>query len=111
MRSLSVAACLLALAFAAFSQSDRGTITGAVSDPAGGVVPGAPVEARNVATGAVYPVATSSTGNYTIAQLPAGGDPRAAEAVARLIDLERNLREVSVEAATVHQLLMRTRVI
>ena len=46
-----------------------------------------------------------------IAQLPAGGDPRAAEAVARLIDLERNLREVSVEAATVHQLLMRTRVI
>jgi hypothetical protein len=72
MRSLSVSVCLLALAFAAFSQSDRGTITGTVSDPAGGVVAGAAVEARNVATGAVYAVATSNTGNYTIAQLPAG---------------------------------------
>ena len=72
MRSLSVTVCLLALAFAAFSQSDRGTITGTVSDPAGAVVAGAVVEARNVANGAVYPVATSNTGNYTIAQLPAG---------------------------------------
>ena len=72
MRSLSVPVSLLALAFAAFSQSDRGTITGTVSDPAGAVVTGAAVEARNVATGAVYAVATSNTGNYTIAQLPAG---------------------------------------
>ncbi len=72
MRSLSVSVCLLALAFAAFSQSDRGTITGTVSDPAGGVVASAAVEARNVATGAFYAVATSNTGNYTIAQLPAG---------------------------------------
>src|SRR5262249_18439165 len=30
------------------------------------------VEARNTATGAVYPVATSQTGNYTISQLPVG---------------------------------------
>ncbi|HEY7391594.1 MAG TPA: carboxypeptidase-like regulatory domain-containing protein, partial [Bryobacteraceae bacterium] len=72
MRFLPVTACLLALTFAAFSQSDRGTITGTVSDPAGAIVSGAAVEARNVATGAVYAVATSSTGNYTIAQLPAG---------------------------------------
>jgi hypothetical protein len=72
MRSLSVTVCLLALASDAFSQSDRGTITGTVSDPAGAVVAGAAVEAKNVATGAAYQVATSSTGNYTIAQLPAG---------------------------------------
>jgi hypothetical protein len=72
MRSLSVTACLLAIAFAALSQSDRGTITGTVSDPAGAVVAGAAIEARNVATGAVYQVATSNTGNYTIVQLPAG---------------------------------------
>ncbi|HEY3827195.1 MAG TPA: TonB-dependent receptor [Bryobacteraceae bacterium] len=56
----------------AFAQSDRGTITGTVLDPAGAVVPSAPVEAKNTATGAVYPAATSATGNYTIAQLPAG---------------------------------------
>ena len=72
MRSLLVVVCLLAIAFAAFAQTDRGTITGTVSDPAGGVVPNSAIEARNTETGAVYPVAASATGNYTIAQLPAG---------------------------------------
>src|SRR5215471_7959940 len=72
MRSVLLAVCLLATVSAAFGQSDRGTITGTVSDPAGAVVAGAAIEARNVATDAVYPVATSATGNYTIAQLPAG---------------------------------------
>jgi hypothetical protein len=72
MRSLFVAGCLFAVGVAALAQSDRGTITGAVSDPAGAVVAGAAIEARNVATGAVYPVASSATGNYTITQLPAG---------------------------------------
>ncbi|MBV8892523.1 MAG: carboxypeptidase regulatory-like domain-containing protein [Acidobacteria bacterium] len=61
-----------ALASVAFAQSDRGTITGAISDPAGAVVANAPIEARNVETGALYPVASSSTGNYTLAELPAG---------------------------------------
>jgi hypothetical protein len=55
-----------------FAQSDRGTITGTVSDPAGAVVAAAAIEARNIETGAVYPVASSATGNYTIVQLPAG---------------------------------------
>ena len=57
---------------AAFAQSDRGAITGTVSDPAGAVVAGAAIQARNVETGVVYPTQTSNTGNYTIAQLPAG---------------------------------------
>ncbi len=69
---LKIGSCLFLFAFTAFAQSDRGTITGTVSDPAGAVVAGAAVEARNVATDALYPVATSATGNYTIAQLPAG---------------------------------------
>jgi hypothetical protein len=55
-----------------FAQSDRGTITGTISDPAGAVVANAAVEARNTETGAVYPVAASDTGNYTIVQLPSG---------------------------------------
>jgi len=63
---------LLALAFSAFAQSDRGTITGTISDPAGAVIANAAVAAKNTATGAVYPVASSATGNYTIPQLPAG---------------------------------------
>ncbi len=63
---------LAGCALAAYAQSDRGTITGTISDPAGAVVAGAPIEARNSETSAVYQAATSATGNYTIAQLPAG---------------------------------------
>src|ERR1700688_1184705 len=54
------------------AQSDRGTITGTITDPAGAVVPNAPIQARNVDNGAVYPTQSSSTGNYTLAELPAG---------------------------------------
>jgi hypothetical protein len=71
MRSVISVALGLLFAFTAFAQSDRGTITGTISDPAGAVVAGAAVEAKNNATGAVYPAASSATGNYTIAQLPA----------------------------------------
>lgn len=57
---------------AAYSQSDRGTITGTISDPAGAVIAGAPIEAKNLETGAVYNGASSATGNYTLAQIPTG---------------------------------------
>ena len=63
---------VLFLSAAVFAQSDRGTITGTVSDPAGAVVASAAVEAQNTGTGAVYPVQATGTGNYTIPQLPAG---------------------------------------
>jgi Carboxypeptidase regulatory-like domain/TonB dependent receptor len=69
---LKLCFCLSLFAYAAFAQSDRGTITGTVSDPTGAVIAGATVEARNVATDALYPAASSATGNYTIAQLPVG---------------------------------------
>ena len=55
-----------------FGQTDRGTITGTVADSTGAVVSAAAVQARNVDTGGVYPAASSTTGNYTIAGLPAG---------------------------------------
>jgi hypothetical protein len=57
---------------AALAQTDRGTITGSVADQSGAVVAAAPIEARNVGTGQVYSVLSTETGNYTIAQLPAG---------------------------------------
>lgn len=65
---------VLALTFSvtAFAQGDRGTITGTVVDPAGAVVANAAVQIRNLGTAAVYPSATSETGNYTVGQLPAG---------------------------------------
>src|ERR1700722_6864016 len=62
----------LLFALTALAQSDRGTITGTISDPAGALVANAPVETRNVETGAVYQAASSATGNYTLPQLPTG---------------------------------------
>src|SRR6185295_6533010 len=72
MRYLSLFVCCLLLVVCAFAQSDRGTITGTVSDPAGAVVANAAIQAKNVGTGVVYEGASSSTGNYTLLQLPAG---------------------------------------
>src|SRR5215510_13655822 len=72
IRCLWVVVCLFALTMTAFAQSDRGTITGTVSDATGAVIPGVAIEAKNVQTGATYQAGSSETGNYTLAQLPAG---------------------------------------
>src|SRR5438132_667841 len=72
MRSVLIAVSLFLTAPAAFAQSDRGTITGTVADPAGAVVAAAAIEVRNVETGAIYQAASSATGNYTLSQLPVG---------------------------------------
>ena len=61
-----------AVASLALAQSDRGTITGTVTDPAGAVVANASIQTRNIETGAQYQAATTATGNYTISQMPAG---------------------------------------
>jgi hypothetical protein len=73
MRStIIVICCLLVLAGSAFAQSDRGTITGSVTDQAGAVIPNAAIEVTNINTGAVYQAQSSSTGNFTFSQLPVG---------------------------------------
>src|SRR5579864_8763998 len=72
MRVTRVLSFFLLVSAALFAQSDRGTITGTVTDPASAVVPNASIEAKSADTGAVYPVAASETGNYTIPQLPSG---------------------------------------
>jgi len=72
MRSLFAAACLFLFATAAFSQGDRGTITGTISDQQGAVVANATIEARNVETGALYPATSTAAGIYTLSQLPVG---------------------------------------
>src|ERR1700674_3306377 len=69
---LLFALCLSLFVWTAFAQSDRGIITGTVSDPAGAVVGSATIEARNVETGGQYQAASTATGNYTLAGLPAG---------------------------------------
>ncbi|HWE52979.1 MAG TPA: TonB-dependent receptor [Bryobacteraceae bacterium] len=63
---------LMLLPFSALAQSDRGTITGAVTDPAGAVIAGASVTALHKSTGSVFPTVTTNTGNYTLPSLPSG---------------------------------------
>lgn len=55
-----------------FAQSDRGTITGAVSDQTNAVIPGAGIVATNTSNATTYETISTETGNYTLAQLPAG---------------------------------------
>ena len=58
-------------AVAVCAQSNQGTITGTVSDPAGAVVPTAQIEVKNNETGVVYRGGASATGNYVLA-MPSG---------------------------------------
>jgi len=70
--ALSVAFCFFVSVFAAFGQGERGAITGTVTDQDGAVVSGAPIQAENKKTGIIFKAATSTTGKYTLEQLPAG---------------------------------------
>ena len=72
-RPWGVLAFLLLSACVAFGQVGNSTITGTVTDQAGAVVPGVTVQATNTATGVVFTGVTSSTGDYTIPDLPVGG--------------------------------------
>src|SRR5580658_5224394 len=70
--SLAFLAGLAATGLPVFGQGVNGTITGTVTDPTGLVISGAAVEATNVETGALYTAASTSAGNYAIANLPVG---------------------------------------
>jgi Carboxypeptidase regulatory-like domain len=70
-------AALLALfmtlaAATVFAQSDRGSITGTVTDPSGAVVPNAKVTATSLDTGETRETTTSGEGSYTLPELKAG---------------------------------------
>src|ERR1700686_2217698 len=56
----------------ALGQSDRGTLTGTINDPADASVPGAKLTLRNTETGVVAVGQTTPTGNYTFPSLPVG---------------------------------------
>ncbi len=77
MKSLSMArlCCVVALvahAATLFGQTGLAILTGTVSDQSGGVIANVAVKARHVNTGQVLTVTTTSTGNYSIAQMPIG---------------------------------------
>jgi len=57
---------------ALFAQSDRGVITGTVTDSTGALIPGVRIVLTNANTGANTDTVTTGTGNYTLLSLPAG---------------------------------------
>src|SRR5882672_9489548 len=61
---MSFAGCLMA--------GPTATLTGRVTDPSGGVIPGVKIEATNVETNVTFPSATNAEGLYNIPNLPPG---------------------------------------
>jgi hypothetical protein len=69
---LALTVCALSLPLGLFAQSDRGSISGSVTDPSGAAIPAATVKATQTATNVAHEVASTDTGNYAIPELPAG---------------------------------------
>jgi hypothetical protein len=72
VKRLLLTATLILSMSALFAQSDRGVITGTVSDSTGALIPGVRIVLTNVNTGANSETVTTGTGNYTLLSLPAG---------------------------------------
>jgi hypothetical protein len=71
-KRFKVAVYLLLFAVSADAQTDRGAISGTISDPSGGVVTNADIEAHSRDTGGTFRAATTNTGNYVLVSIPAG---------------------------------------
>jgi len=72
MKTYTSLALFLCSMTALFAQSDRGVITGTVSDSTGALIPGARIVLTNTNTGANSDTVTTGTGNYTLLSLSAG---------------------------------------
>jgi outer membrane receptor protein involved in Fe transport len=67
-----IAAAFLQSPGSAFARTDPGTISGAIFDSAGSVVPDAVIEAKNMETGALFRTASTQIGDFILEQLPPG---------------------------------------
>lgn len=56
----------------AWAQAGLATLTGSITDPSGAVIANAPVSATHTTTGTILTAVTSSTGNYSISNMPIG---------------------------------------
>ena len=71
-RVFLVGISLLSFSAALMAQSDRGTVTGTILDPANATVPAAELVLRNTQTGVLATTQTTPTGNYTFTSIPVG---------------------------------------
>jgi len=67
-----MATSLFLFVASAFAQANFGAITGTMTDPDGGIVVGAVVQAKHLGTGTIYKAETLRAGTFTLQQLPAG---------------------------------------
>ena len=72
MRLLKSFALFSLCAATIWGQAATGTITGTIADPAGAVVPDAPLVLTNADTGVAQDAQSSSTGNFTFSNLAVG---------------------------------------
>jgi hypothetical protein len=93
----------------AFAQANQGSITGTVRDQSGAVIPNAPLEVRNSATGAVFGGGASATGNFVV-PVPAGtyelsvsvtGFRRFVQSGIPVVEGQATRRDVSLEVGQV----------
>ncbi len=72
MRFYTLVSLFTLCAAAMFGQTATGTITGTIADPAGAVVPNAPLELSNTQTGTIARAQSSETGNFSFTNLSVG---------------------------------------
>ena len=72
MKLLNLALCAVIAAGSLYAQTATATITGTITDPSGAVIANAPVTVNNLENGQVFTAASSTTGNFTVSQLPIG---------------------------------------
>ena len=72
MKRFVALSAVLASAFSVFAQSERGNITGIVTDPSGSAVAGAAVNVVHIATNATTRAETTPSGEYNAGNLPVG---------------------------------------
>jgi len=72
MRFAKFAIALAALCLCLLAQTDRGTISGNVTDPSGAGIPEAKVSAVQAGTNSTFSTVSTSSGDFTVPSLPVG---------------------------------------
>jgi hypothetical protein len=79
------------------AQVDQGAVTGIVTDPTGGVIPGATVTLTSIETGLVFQQTTNSSGIYTFQPVKIGSYKVSATASGFAATTKENLK-VNIQA-------------
>ena len=97
MRALKIAAFVLFLSGFLIGQTNRGSVSGTVTDANGAIVPGVKVTIKNLGTNQTSTVTTSESGAYSISSL----DPVEYELAAEAPNFKRAvISRIKVDTAT-----------